>query len=100
MTESKIDCVIPLLQMNPVFGWHPCNSVRGLHSERLIVFPFPLSSSGFDIRHRRTDDDDDGQKDQITSKHHMDATWVGLGLGGRSTRNRETEVGDRSPLFI
>ena len=32
MTESKIDCVIPLLQMNPVFGWHPCNSVRGLHS--------------------------------------------------------------------
>ena len=38
MTESQIDCVIPQLQMNPVFGWLPCNSVRGWHSLRLSVF--------------------------------------------------------------
>ena len=36
MTESQIDCVIPQLQMNPVFGWLPCNSVRGWHSLRLV----------------------------------------------------------------
>ena len=41
MTESQIDCVIPQLQMNPVFGWLPCNSVRGWHSLRLMVNLLP-----------------------------------------------------------
>ena len=67
----------------------------------VIVFPFPLSSSGFDIIHRRTGDDDDGQKDQITSKHHMDASWVGRAGGvetkggERGRRRREEEDGEK-----
>ena len=45
MTGSKIDEMIPLLQMNPVFRWHPCISMTVEHRQAPVSTPSALVSS-------------------------------------------------------
>ena len=94
MTESKIDCLIPLLQMNPVFRWHPCISMTVEHRQapdkRNLIY-----SRAF----RR------GSVVTVVAGGllllDLPLNWLHMGMGTRPTREREGgRTGDRGSCLI